>query len=76
MKIYVNGVEKTMVEGMPLTWDGAVVLSGRDRAGDNLVTYHCDGEPEQWIARGHAVIVKEGMRIQVKDVPAVVKEEA
>ena len=34
------------------------------------MTYCCDGEPEQWVARGHAVIVKEGMRIQVKDVPA------
>lgn len=58
MKVFVNGVEKTLADGMPLTWDGAVVLSGRYREGDNLVTYCCEGEPEQWLARGHGVVVK------------------
>lgn len=76
MKIYVNGVEKTLTEGMPLTWDGAVVLSGRDREGDNLVTYCATGEPAGWIARGHAVILKEGMSVMVSDIPEIEKEEA
>lgn len=71
MKIYVNGVKKTVPDGMPLTWDGAVVLSGRDREGDNLVTYCAPGEPASWIARGHAVMLTDGMYVQVNDIPVV-----
>lgn len=77
MQIYVNGAKKVLqFEGQPLTHDGAVILAGRDRGCDNLVTYsHLTGE--SGVLKPSCILkVTEGMSISVSDAPIVETEEA
>lgn len=77
MKIYVNGAKKVLqFDGQPLSHDGAVMLAGRDRDREHLVTWSQPGGPSGVLMPRCILNVTDGMNISVSDAPVIEKEEA